>query len=208
MITKALLLLLFHTAATMAQTLFPPTPVTTTVSDSPSYCFEAGECTNSLFLETWETPDPQRCLELCREFGGCEYFTHHADEELCLAFANCEVFDTGCADEGGDCLTGTPACDGNRLVTILTGWTSICFSDLVCWEPGQCQGDDEVVVIAEQYFDCLDRCKEDDDCQWFNYQESDQACVLLLNCESVDDFSCDSCTYSQKECAERQREDE
>ncbi len=63
------------------------------------------------------TPDPQECLELCRDLDGCEYFTHFGEggggggesENLCLGLANCREFSPlSCAE----CYSGEDACDG------------------------------------------------------------------------------------------------
>ena len=76
-------------------------------------------------------------------------------------------------------------------------------SDLQCWVPGSCQGDviDSHPVAGEE--SCLDACKDESDCSWFTYDDSNGLCLLLANCEAVDPDACPTCWSGQVQCGER-----
>ena len=81
-------------------------------------CFTPGECARSLFLDTVAAPDPQSCLEACRESGDdCAYFTHYGDLSSCVLFADCVEFNINSCDQ---CFSGNVECP-----------------DLVCGSPGE-----------------------------------------------------------------------
>jgi len=77
--------------------------------NSPEGCFSPGECTLSLELAQWAASSTQECLNLCREDGGCNYFTFHEERKLCLGFANCEQFSPSTCTE---CFSGGATCPG------------------------------------------------------------------------------------------------
>ncbi len=55
---------------------------------------------------------------------------------------------------------------------------------------------------ASSELDCLNQCKEIADCNWYSYDKSDNACLLLGNCEELDDTGCTSCNSGQKPCSD------
>ncbi len=74
-------------------------------------CFERGECTGSLILDTWPAEDAQECFKRAESTDGAEFFTFHDETGDCTAFANCEIFDTQtCAQ----CYSGPTDCPGLR----------------------------------------------------------------------------------------------
>ncbi len=75
-----------------------------------------------------------------------------------------------------------------------------------CYEPGQCLGSLIQGSLALSANECIERCKADSKCNYFNYNE-DKYCALLKDCAFVDN-SCNNlngCIFGQVEC-ERQQE--
>ncbi len=77
----------------------------------------------------------------------------------------------------------------------------ICpFLDLQCWIAGNCQGtpiDEESTADGNS---CLDLCKANSDCLWFTFNPADESCLLLEDCQDIDD-SCIDCLSGQRQCS-------
>ncbi len=94
--------------------------------ESPD-CFELGECTGSLVLNSWDrVSDAQICLDLCRYVEGCEYFTFYVegceyftfydDDNTCLSLGNCAGFSS---DSCNDCYSGYNTCEGTNMKIVI-----------------------------------------------------------------------------------------
>ncbi len=76
-------------------------------------CFQAGECTQSLFIGDWHVDDAQACLVECQNDDDCLYFTFFENDGLCDGFANCEVFqEHSCVN----CYSGESTCEGKLVI--------------------------------------------------------------------------------------------
>ncbi len=73
--------------------------------------------------------------------------------------------------------------------------------DIQCWVSGECEGIYLSGFASASANNCLDDCKSDKECQWFNYNSADGTCVLLQNCTEV--AECDTCLTGQRACSER-----
>ncbi len=77
------------------------------------------------------------------------------------------------------------------------------FLDLQCWIEGNCQG----ILIDEGTTtdgnSCLHHCKANDDCLWFTFNPADDSCLLLENCQVIDD-NCINCLSGQRQCSGRE----
>ncbi len=69
--------------------------------------------------------------------------------------------------------------------------------------PGSCEGGTVSVEVVEREGDCLERCKVVDGCDWFTFDDSDGACILLTACTQIDSDECDTCWSGQRQCGER-----
>ncbi len=76
-------------------------------------------------------------------------------------------------------------------------------SDLPCWVTGLCEGIVVDVTISEDGNSCMDLCIQNDDCLWFTYDSSDNACLLLEDCQQLDS-TCDSCLSGHRLCPAQQ----
>ena len=74
--------------------------------------------------------------------------------------------------------------------------------DLLCWREGECSGIFIDGFEVDSANGCLDACKNDKDCAWYNYNSLDATCVLLENCTEV--IPCDTCLTGQRACSDRQ----
>ncbi len=72
-------------------------------------CFQAGECTQSLFVGSWTPDDAQGCLTECQNEPECRYFTYYDNRGECTGFLNCEVFSE---DSCTECYSGQQTCQG------------------------------------------------------------------------------------------------
>ena len=167
-------------------------------------CFISGECTNSPFIDYTDTDDAQGCLEFCQSFLNCNQFTHYSDTKGCFAFYNCaQLSDEGCTT----CISGDVTCPDLRYYDdyytreiIVENKSSIPHR---CYLPGRCEG---VVLeyIADVFTpsDCLNLCKGNSDCVWWNYDDLDNTCILSSECFFVDS-NCEGCIYGQQNCGEQ-----
>ncbi len=79
---------------------------------SEPMCFQAGECSQSLFVDEWHVNDAQSCLMECKNDDECLYFTFYKDDSLCLGFANCVEFQE---DSCTNCYSGESTCEGTHI---------------------------------------------------------------------------------------------
>ncbi len=100
--------ILFHLPYTQTNFIFHSGQNT-----SEPTCFQAGECSQSLFIDEWQVNDAQSCLTKCKKDDECLYFTFYKDESLCVGFANCVEFqDDSCTN----CYSGDSTCEGTLNV--------------------------------------------------------------------------------------------
>lgn len=55
---------------------------------------------------------------------------------------------------------------------------------LTCFEPGQCNAVPDTFTSTNSANECLDYCKQDQDCQWFSWF-SDTVCISYTSCPSL-----------------------
>ncbi len=75
-----------------------------------------------------------------------------------------------------------------------------------CFEPGDCLGTLISGSWAMTANECLDRCKAEPECEYFNYN-NDKICTLLKDCAAIDSRCIDTnnCIFGQVDC-KRQHE--
>ena len=89
-------------------------------STSEPTCFVPGECQHSTFLDESITLGENSCLHFCQEIKGCQWFTYHPENSLCVATADCLKLNST-----GDAISGMFNCSD---------------LDNRCWVKGICQG--------------------------------------------------------------------
>ncbi len=82
-------------------------------------CNADGQCINSTLLKILTASNSTECLDDCKDYDGCNWFSYQPQGKLCELFANCNEISV---DDCLDCVTGEVTCD-----------------DLQCNIPGQCQ---------------------------------------------------------------------
>ena len=64
-------------------------------------CFLPGECEDSLLLSQSVTLGENACLHFCQKVEGCEWFTYHTVNSLCVAMSDCvQINSTSSASSG------------------------------------------------------------------------------------------------------------
>ncbi len=145
-------------------------------------CKVPGECFEGDFNDETLAASYTQCLIYCQDDRDCTFFTYYTDTTICITFSSCpEITDDDC----NDCLTGEVDCP----------------LDPTCNEPGECVDADFVGSTATEDADeCLEECQDDRDCFWFEFDSSDNVCVLFENCPEIDDRDCDTCVVGEREC--------
>ena len=47
--------------------------------------------------------------------------------------------------------------------------------------------------------ECIEKCNDNVDCQWFTLEKSNDHCILYEECN--DQFDCETCATGEKNCA-------
>ena len=72
---------------------------------------------------------------------------------------------------------------------------------MLCWEEGQCDGHFIADMTLRNDSQCLDACKGEDACVWFNYKDEDNSCVLLEDCPIIEQ-DCNDCVTGHRLCTD------
>lgn len=85
------------------------------------------------------------------------------------------------------------------LTLILVVTNLILSQDLVCNEPGSCEGGYYLTAVpAFSYVNCQEQCASTTDCNWFTFFELTGICNLHYNCSEIDTSVCQSCFTGTK----------
>ena len=88
-------------------------------------CFVPGECENSALLSQSITLGENACLHFCQKVEGCEWFTYHPENSLCIALSGCF--------------------QKNYTTTAILGQQNCPDLNTQCWTHGLCKG----ILITE-----------------------------------------------------------
>ena len=84
------------------------------INSSHIGCFVEGEC--ALYIDLHNLVEiienistPKDCLDRCKEFEKCLFFTHFEMTEKCYLYSSCEYFFYQC--ETDDCISGESTCN-------------------------------------------------------------------------------------------------
>ena len=87
------------------------------------------------------------------------------------------------------------------MLTILTFLFTVVFAQDSCYIEGQCQDGLELdSKAAFSYYQCLEQCQNDVDCNFFTYDSDDNLCYLLANCTQINTTTCPNCYSGEKDC--------
>lgn len=76
-------------------------------------------------------------------------------------------------------------------------------ASLQCHVPGECVDADFVdVVAAETYNECLEACKQNDECQWLTFFGLTKACARQRDCPHIE-LLCQDCYSAESECGSK-----
>ena len=70
-----------------------------------------------------------------------------------------------------------------------SGCSNPCFLD------GHCEGAFLEISFLDSQDKCLQRCKQSDRCQYFNFNLADNSCILLEDCVAIVDTDCKVISY-------------
>lgn len=91
-----------------------------------------------------------------------------------------------------------------KMKLLFTIWTFLFTTVLAqnsCYIQGQCQDGLELDSKASfSYYQCLEQCQKDLECNFFTYDSDDNLCHLLANCTQVNPVSCPNCYSGEKDC--------
>ena len=130
------------------------------------------------------TPTQEGCYNECQQNQFCNYFTWANTTQICALYSECNGYnETVCAD----CLTGAKNCS-----------LYDCFTSGICVGGGLLTG-----MNVENANECLNLCRNNTDCKWFNYEpENNNICVLTDACPTIDQScSSENCIHGQVECS-------
>ena len=99
-------------------------------------CYQDGECVNSNTVGISRTDTSGECLAYCQETEACQYFTFYANDDVCLAQSDCEVFN---ADGCDDCISGDVRIDVPTLNSKHV-WCQLVSRSAVTWHSATFKG--------------------------------------------------------------------
>ena len=67
---------------------------------------------------------------------------------------------------------------------------------------GQCLGPIVGTLITPGAAECLEKCQENESCQWYTYFVPEETCILTSDCDILDE-TCptEECLYGGKQCS-------
>ena len=71
---------------------------------------------------------------------------------------------------------------------------------IVCGEPGQCMDEAVGLIKAPSVDDCIMFCNTDPRCNFWTFNTDVYLCLAFPECKEVDEDSCPSCIYGEREC--------
>ncbi len=140
-------------------------------------CHVQGRCEEGYILNNTLADTYYDCQDACNSTDNCNFFTHEQTGDLCQLLSNCsQVISSLCST----CYTGEKDCP-----------------KVICSQVGLCQGELVTDLYTDTEDECLEKCVNEDDCDWYTYYESVRFCQLTSTCDPV---SSASSVFGQREC--------
>merc|ERR1711992_496400 len=101
-----------------------------------------------------------------------------------MIYSNCteEGVDPPAVEPCPECISGEAKCPARE-----------------CHGAFKCQGnfvDSYAIATLEE---CIEKCNENEDCQWFTLEKANDHCIIYEECN--DQFDCETCATGEKNCA-------
>jgi len=146
-------------------------------------CYVYGQC-QEYSLDFKVTQDAEGCHKFCGKNQECNWWSWEPAFELCMLFANCtEVgIDPPAVEPCPECISGEKGCPARE-----------------CHGAFKCKGvfvDSFAIGTLEE---CIAKCNDVEDCQWFTLEKANDHCILYEECN--DQFDCETCASGEKKCA-------
>ena len=108
-----------------------------------------------------------QCMSMCKDNGtDCSWITYHENNNNCVQFFNCTTEDSNSCS---DCYSSQRECD---------------YLETTCNVQGQCHGEyvDADLDDIYSYNSCLQKCRYNQDCEYFSYFTDINRCALMSTC--------------------------
>jgi len=145
-------------------------------------CSKEGQCQGTI-VNVDIAEDICECKASCQNStGGCEFISFDNSTKICTETSTCPTVDSSCSD----CRWMPKVC-GNEG----------CGD---CIEQGTCFGDVVTVDFHDSVCDCKRDCENLSGCNFWTFDEADEICTLMSNCDGGTGDSCLTCSWGPKEC--------
>jgi len=146
-------------------------------------CYVFGQC-QEYSIDFKDTKDAEGCHKFCGNNNECNWWSWEPDFELCMLFVNCTEanIDPPLVAPCSSCISGQKLCPSRE-----------------CHGGFKCQGhfvDSYHIATLEE---CIEKCNNHVDCEWFTLEKDNDHCILYEECENQ--FDCDTCASGEKKCA-------
>ena len=153
-------------------------------------CRVEGECFDGDFSDETVSPSYSQCQLFCQDDDpDCTHFTYYSIDGICITFSDCPEID-GSNCENDDCYTGERDCP----------------EDLVCDMAGECEEGALFIDtdLVQNLDECKTLCQDDDLCYWYEFDSSDNVCILFETCPKISIEDCITCVVGEKACSSGQ----
>jgi len=146
-------------------------------------CYVFGQC-QEYSIDFKDTKDAEGCHKFCGNNNECNWWSWEPELDLCMLFVNCTEanIDPPLFDPCPTCISGQKLCPSRE-----------------CHGGFKCQGhfvDSYDIATLEE---CIEKCNNNVNCQWFTLEKDNDHCILYEECENQ--FDCDTCASGEKKCA-------
>lgn len=146
-------------------------------------CYVQGSCTTGYHVEHILNISYFQCHQECQDYIGvpdCTYFTYDYQSNLCLFMSECQGIS---AELCSTCYTTEATCE---------------LYD--CSLSGMCQGSIVEETYADSEVQCLTRCYNNVNCDYYTYDTWVGYCLLTSECVNPQGSTTSFSVYGQKEC--------
>ncbi len=140
-------------------------------------CYAKGRCEDGYQLVITTTPTYFDCQDACLSNFECNVFTHDQTTDHCELLQDCSRVDPLLCST---CYTGEPDCPKQ-----------------ICSQPGMCQGQPVGEMNSDSEDECLEKCFDNVDCNWYSYDNILEFCLLTSDCDPI---SSSNFMFGQREC--------
>jgi len=146
-------------------------------------CYVYGQC-QEYSLDFKATQDAEGCHKFCGKSQECNWWSWEPAFELCMLYSNCteDGVDPPAVEPCPECISGEKECPARE-----------------CHGAFKCKGDFVDSFAIATLEECIQKCNDVEDCQWFTLEKANDHCILYEECN--DQFDCETCASGEKKCA-------